>query len=125
MLHRSFESVQQELYKIFHETIACFESPDRRRIVTCEHGEPELSRRMSRDRNPERLRSIWLAWHDAVGTPKARRLFQNMIRIMNEASNDNGEKREFISFSLYLSYLCYNMHTYYKVSIKRQHSFVP
>ncbi len=95
-MSRSFEEVQQELYRLYHATEVCGLDDDG---DACEHGEPDLARRMERERDPERLRRTWEAWHDAVGTPRARSLYARMVRIMNEAARNNGERAMHIFYA--------------------------
>ncbi|XP_059091374.1 angiotensin-converting enzyme-like [Tigriopus californicus] len=81
-LSRAFEEVQQELYRIYHTSLVCYGD-------FCEHGEPELARRMEQSRDPQFLLTIWHAWRHRVG-PKGKPLYRDMVQIMNQAARRNG-----------------------------------
>lgn len=85
---RSFEAVQQELYRLYHTTTVCNVTNG---VEVCEHGEPDLVRKMETTRDPDKLLRTWESWHDAVGSNRARSLYSQMVDIMNEAARNNGK----------------------------------
>ena len=103
LLFREFESIQQELYRIYHSTRVCWTRINGDGINAspplCEHGEPELADRMASERDPDILLSIWKGWHDGVGTPRGKALFWDMVRIMNQGARRNGKERSETAFT--------------------------
>ena len=105
---RRFSTLQQELYRIYHESKVCLEVPSSTSdgnsgnfgseisnfVTSCEHGEPELAKRMESVRDPKFLYQIWRGWREAVGGPSqgAKLIYGEMIEVMNEASRNNGER---------------------------------
>ncbi len=61
--------------------------------LPCVRGEPTFARLMERERDPETLLVVWEGWHNSVGSPGGKRLYQDMVRIMNEAARSNGTRK--------------------------------
>jgi hypothetical protein len=50
----------------------------------------ELTKILSKSRDPEELKHVWLEWRNAVG-PKCRELYQEYVQLSNLAATMNSE----------------------------------
>jgi len=65
-------------------------------VVTDDSGkenrlDPELTNIMATSRDYEKLKWAWQGWRDATG-PKMKSLYTRLVRNMNAAANDNGNR---------------------------------
>ena len=61
--------------------------------------EPELTKLMMDERDPDVLQWAWKDWRDVTGK-KMKSLYTDMIRLKNKGAEDNGMYRSMILYSI-------------------------